>query len=142
MEINEEVKKYLKKDNRIAKKTTDWSSYNFELEKMEYKLEKDNYKNKRIKNKYKAFIDILKEALRNIGAVKKSVVQNTEEEKKKVNTKGEMPAIWWDEECEKVKEREEKLKKWIRKKDMESFIEYKRVKAAVCKTIKRKKREF
>lgn len=49
---------------------------------------------------------------------------------------------WWDEECQEIIEkRKEKLVAFKRSKNLEDFIEYKRIKAMAKKIVKRKKRE-
>lgn len=52
------------------------------------------------------------------------------------------PVKWWSKECQDAtQEKKEKLKKYVGKQDMRTFIEYKRSCALTKRIIKQRKRE-
>lgn len=136
------MKIYCKKSNRISNKRTAWNSYTCIMQNFADQLEKPVYLQGDIIQKYESITYLMFKGV-NIATGRKEVNKYTKEESKRIGKeawemdrnrkagdwqKNRQPKEWWDSECQEViEEKKQKFKQRKRIRNMENFIECKRI---------------
>lgn len=145
IEINR--KRYIKITNKITTKKTDWDVYKGELLKNENILRSRNFQRSCMQDRYKTIVEIIKNSVKtasgninNREGRLSSVTGAHHNERRNIKQLGN-PVTWWDEECRiMIEERKKKLKIYQETLTLVDFVEYKKARAIVIKTIKQKKK--
>lgn len=139
-EIDEEMKGYFKKTNRITNKKTDWEQYD---ELMESGLEKIKQVQQNNVNHIEVYQELYETMISAAAiATGKNYGEIEDSTDKKYKCRRKNPVEWWDDDCQKaVYNRKEKLAKLKESYHMNDYIEYKKAKAEATRIINRKKRD-